>query len=229
MGPFDFLKGLGTLKSNIEQYFSPATSQVSNTLTQYFPSRSNNFRLDKSPAAPQLSIPQQQQQPAPQAAPPAQPPRPTAQDYTQGFNAFGANVPVATQGAQFAQAGAALPSNIDPYLPAIISLMESGGGAKTVAPNNAWNIRGMQNGQQQFVSYPDLATALLGGDNNGVQSSGFVGQVLNNPAYAPFRSSGNIQDFFQTYTPPGAAYGNPSMDELVARYQALHALFPQLQ
>lgn len=221
MGPFDFLNNI---KQGLEQYFQPAMNQASNTLGQFFPSRTLNFRLDKSPKAPDIhpiinaASKPQQPTPAPTGVQP--------QDINAGFANFGPNVPVATASSEFAQAGNQLPPNIDSLLPAIIALMETGGGAKQVGANNPFNIRGIQDGNTQFIDYPDLKTALLGGDNGGVNSQGFVGQITNNPNFSTFRDTGNIADFFNTYTPPGAANGNPSLEDLVARYKAIEALFP---
>lgn len=212
MGPFDFLNNI---KNTMSQYFQPGMNQVQSTLNQFFPTRSNNLRIDKPSKSPDLS-----------SVIKAASNTPSAADFQSGFSKFGADAPVATASPAFAQAAQKMPANMDPYLPAVIALMETGGGAKTVAPNNVFNISGMQNGREGFVSYPDFSTALLGGDNGGVQSQGFMGTLLNGPAYSDFRSSGNLGDFFNSYTPPGPAYGNPSLEELLGRYQALRALFP---
>jgi len=212
MGPFDFLNNI---KNTMSQYFQPGMNQVSSTLNQFFPSRANNLRIDKPSKAPDLT-----------SVVKAAKAIPNATDFQSGFSKFGADAPVATASSAFAQAAQQMPSNIDPFLPAVIALMETGGGAKTVAANNAFNLSGIQNGQNGFVSYPDFNTALLGGDNGGVQSQGFMGTILNGPAYSNFRSSGDLADFFGAYTPPGPEYGNPSLEELLGRYQALRSLFP---
>lgn len=150
---------------------------------------------------------------------------PGADAYRRGFERFKPGIPVMSIADRFAEAASRLPKNIDPYLPAVLALMETGGGEKVVGDNNAWNLSGTQNGKRGFVGYPDFATALLGGDNGGVQSQGFVGTVLNDAPYAKFRNTGNLADFFQVYTPPGEEYGNPSMEELLDRYARLRALF----
>lgn len=156
----------------------------------------------------------------------AQTSAPSPQDFQKGFNAFGNNVPVATASADFAQGAQQLPPNVDPYLAAVIALMETAGGSRSAAVNNPFNISGTQDGNQGFINYPDYRTALLGGDNNGTPSRGFTGTILNNPAYADFRNSGNLADFFNTYTPPGAQNGNPTLEELLSRYMQLRQLFP---
>lgn len=214
MNQFDFLKfinnGYNTVKSTIEQYF---------------PSQTNNFRMDKSPNVKKLISPQPQTQvSAPNNS--LVTPRPSANDYMAGFSKFGnSGAPIATQSASFAEAAKRLPDNIDPFLPAVIALMETAGGSRQVANNNPFNIRGQQNGTLKFIDYISPEVALLGGDNNGVQSKGFIGQLLTNPAYANFLKTGNLSDFFNSYTPPGPAYGNPSMEELLARYSNLRSLF----
>lgn len=215
MGPFDFLNNI---KNTLTQYFQPAKDTVSSTLNQFFPSKTNNLRLDKGPKAPDLKIKPVQ----------AQEPRPSSSDFQSGFKKFNTNAPVATASPYFAEAAQKMPAKVDPFLAAIIALMETGGGMNTASSNNLFNLSGTQNGQQGFVSYPDFQTSLLGGSNQGVQSQGFVGTILNNPAYENFRNTGNLADFFNAYTPPGADYGNPSLEELISRYNALRALFPQM-
>lgn len=215
MGPFDFLNNI---KNTLTQYFQPAKDTVSSTLNQFFPSKTNNLRLDKGPKAPDLKIKPVQ----------AQEPRPSSSDFQSGFKKFNTNAPVATASPYFAEAAQKMPDKVDPFLAAIIALMETGGGMNTASSNNLFNLSGTQNGQQGFVSYPDFQTSLLGGSNQGVQSQGFVGTILNNPAYENFRNTGNLADFFNVYTPPGADYGNPSLEELISRYNALRALFPQM-
>lgn len=220
-GPFSFLNNI---KNVLESYFAPAQTQVSSALNQFFPSKSNSLRMDSSGKAPDLKIPK----PAPTSTP--QRTVPTPQDFQSGFSKFGnGNPPMATMSADLSKAATQLPPTIDPYLAAVISLMETGGGVKQAANNNAYNITGTQPGNTSpFINYPSPSVALLGGDNNGVQSKGFVGNLLQNPSYEPFRQSGNLADFFKVYTPPGQAYGNPSMEDLLARYQAIRALFPNL-
>ncbi len=216
MFPFDFLK-----------HIANGYNQVKSTIEQYFPSQTANFRLDKSPNAPTLNIPKPAQaaEPTPQVNS-----RPTAADSQTGFSKFGnGGAPIATQSAQFAEAGNRLPTNIDALLPAIIALMETGGGQRQVGTNNPFNIRGIQDGTTKFINYSSPGVALLGGDNNGIQSKGFIGQILSNPAYSDFRASGDLADFFKVYTPPGPQYGNPSLDELISRYQTLRSLFPNVE
>lgn len=206
---FDFLHNL---QQGLQQYFQPAQSQVHNTIEEFFPSKSNNMRMDASVKPPTIHPTQQPtQQPVRQI--------PTSQEFQKGFARFGSNVPVASASPVFAEAAKQLPPTVDSLLPAIIALMESGGGQKVTGVNNAWNL----SDGQKFVDYPNYQTALLGGDNNGVQSKGFIGNLLHNPAYEQFRKTGDLADFFSSYTPPGN--GNPSMGELISRYQKLRQLF----
>jgi hypothetical protein len=150
---------------------------------------------------------------------------PSPQDFQNGFNNYSPNLPIASQSGLFSQAAQQLPGNIDKFLPAIISLMETSGGRNMAAPNNFFNLSGIQNGQQGLVSYPDLKTALVGGMNGGVQSQGFMGNLLNNPAYKPFLQSGNLADFFKIYTPPGVNNGNPTLPMLLNRYDTIRQNF----
>ena len=150
---------------------------------------------------------------------------PSAGDFQKGFANYGQNVPIATASAQLAQGAQSLPSTIDPYLAAVIAIMESQGGLKQVGVNNPFNLRGLQNNRTQFINYPDLTTAILGGNNQGVQSKGFYGQILQNPSYEPFRKSGDLADFFKVYTPPGPEYGNPSLEDLLGRYSSIRQKF----
>lgn len=233
---FDFLNSIGgNLKNDIEEYLQGAQSMASGALSEFFPSKGQGFRPDASPkpmnVMPLLNkINSNNQQPQQQPVQPSQQPQnnqpiPQPQDFANGFAKFGSNVPVATASGAFSKAASMLPPTVDPYLPAIIALLETGGGANAVANNNAFNISGIQNGQQGYVSYPDYTTALLGGNNNGDQSQGFIGTLLNNPAYAPFLKSGNLADFFKVYTPPGAQYGNPDLPTMLNNYAQLRSLF----
>lgn len=150
---------------------------------------------------------------------------PSANDFLQGFNNYSPNLPIASQAGLFSQAAQRLPANVDKFLPAIISLMETSGGQNMSAPNNFFNTYGTQNGQNGLISYPNLATALLGGNNSGVPAQGFVGNLLNNPAYQPYLNSGNLSDFFNVYTPPGAEHGNPTLPQLMSRYNTIRGNF----
>ncbi len=133
-----------------------------------------------------------------------------------GLSKFGDGNPlIATASSQLAQAGQGLP---DQLLPTILALMETQGGKTQVANNNPFNI----NDGTGFVQYPDLTTAILGGGDR----QGMAG-LLNGPYYDKYRQTGNIQDFFNTYTPPGPEHGNPSLEELVSRYLQIKSSFPQ--
>ena len=131
-------------------------------------------------------------------------------------------VPIASMSGQLAQAGQGLP---DELLPTIMALLETGGGQRMTANNNLYNLQGTQDGRTKFIDYPDLQTAILGGNG----SRGLAG-TIKDPAgyYGDYLKSGNLEDFFKRFTPPGEDYGNPGMEELVARYNALREkLFSQ--
>lgn len=123
-------------------------------------------------------------------------PTPTLGQITQniqkGFIKYGIDPNTAQQNAQyFAQAGQGLP---DPYLPATIALKESSGGKTSQGQNNWINI--MSPGTDTPVDYPDMQTALLGGNGH----AGFKG-IMNSGIYNDYLKSGNLNDFFSHYTP----------------------------
>lgn len=153
--------------------------------------------------------------PVPEGSQPTPAPTPNyPQIITQGMQRFLPDnpPPAATMGAQLAQAGRGLP---DPLLPAIVALMESGGGAN-MKGNNMFNIG-------PGVSYPDLQTAIIGGGPD--NQRGMQGLLRPGGLYDTYRNSGRLEDFFNTFTPPGPEHGNPSMEELIQRYNALKLLF----
>lgn len=222
---------LGSLGHNIQQFVQP----VQNTLSQFLPQSDFKFDYGRAPKPPQISMPHvqpvQAAQPA-QMAPqqPQQRQAPTAAQFKQGLQAYDPRTPLATGSAQLAQGAAQLPPKVDPYLAAVISLMETHGGLYQAAQNDPFNTYGIQNGRSQFINYPDLTTAILGGNNNGVPAQGFYGNIMNNSAYAPFRQSGNLSDFFSAYTPWKDKQGNiinPDPQTLIDRYNSLRHYFPQ--
>lgn len=131
-------------------------------------------------------------------------PRPSTQDFRAGFEEYGS--PLATASGQFANAAQqySLP---DPYLPAVLALLETSGGLNQRFANNPFNW-----GMQDMPSLDYAIDRIY---------SGIGGRM---PYYQNYLQSGNIADFLPVYTPPGGA--NPELDELIARYEALRALFP---
>ena len=149
----------------------------------------------------------------------------TADQIKDGLTKFGPTTPLIDSADDLATAVSKMPKGVDPLLPVVVSLMETGGGQKMTAENNPFNLRGEQYGRRKFIDYPDIKTSILGGDNRGVKSKGFTGTINEHPSYAQFRKTGNLEDFFSSYTPPGKEYGNPTMPELISRYQQLRSLF----
>jgi len=133
---------------------------------------------------------------------------PPAQAFTQGFNNYG-SVPAANYANEFAASAAANPLP-DPYLPAVLAIMETGGGRNMAYENNLTNW-----GMQDMPSIPYMIDRMYSG----------IGSRF--PYYQDYMKSGNLQDFFNSYTPPGPEHGNPTMDELLQRYNAIRQLFPQ--
>ena len=164
-------------------------------------------------------------EPTPTPTPTPKPKGYTADQIKEGLTKFGPATPLISNADELATAVSRMPKAVDPLLPVIVSLMETGGGQKMTAKNNPFNIRGTQNGKRKFIDYPDINTSILGGENKGVKSKGFTGTINEHPSYDQFRKTGNLEDFFSKYTPPGKEYGNPTMPELLSRYQQLRSLF----
>lgn len=236
MNPFSFLNNIG---SNLAQYFQPAANQVKNVFDQFSGLFGNQSLISPLPDEPKPvklnpTVTMSNRVPPSSPAPTQTPQVPpisqigqngtpiTADQILSGFNRFAPDTPAATQSAEFAKLGQSMPQGIDQLLPAILSLMETGGGKHTVGSNNWLNVRGSQGGKTQFINYPDLNTALFGGQNGPDVSGGFSG-LINSPTYSDFRQSGKLEDFFKHYTPPGE--GNPSLQELLDRYNTLRMLF----
>lgn len=132
---------------------------------------------------------------------------------SQGMQKFSPDtVPMATMSSELSQAGQGLP---DELLPAIIGLMESGGG-QHMKNNNPYNIG-------PGIKYPDLRTSIIGGGDK--NQKGLKGLLREGGPYQKYRDSGKLEDFFNTFTPPGIENGNPSMEELISRYKKLRLLF----
>ena len=145
-------------------------------------------------------------------------PRITAEEILAGLAARGnQNVPIAQAAPQLAELGNSLPGNIDPFFAAALALRESGGGLTSgVEENNPYGIMTWDpNGNRTLASYPDLATATLGGGPN--DQMGLRG-TLNGGLYNDFLQSGNLSDFFNTYSPAGE---NASTDEQIALFREL--------
>lgn len=133
---------------------------------------------------------------------------PPAQAFEQGFNAYG-NIPLTDYANEFQQAAQNSPLP-DPYLPAVLGIMETSGGQNMKYANNPFNW-----GMQDMESIPYVIDRIY---------SGIGGRM---PYYKNYLESGNLEDFFNSYTPPGPEHGNPSMEELLQRYQKIRDLFPQ--
>lgn len=130
-------------------------------------------------------------------------PQISEQQVRQGFERFASNVPLATQSAVISQALQKLSPQIDPKLILALALKESRGGKDLVGRekgvNNPYNVMYQGN----LINYPDLQTALMGGPNplEGSSSRGLI-NILNSPLYQKYRQSGNLEDFFNVYSPP---------------------------
>ncbi len=148
------------------------------------------------------------------SASPTPTPAPSMSDRIRsGLLKYQADIPAATLSSELAQAGMGLP---DPFLPAVMTLMETRGGQDMATPNNLFNIG-------PGIEYDDPRTSIIGGGER--NQKGFEGIMREGGLYQPYRDSGRLEDFFSVFTPPGEQYGNPSMEELLKRYQLLRAYF----
>lgn len=145
----------------------------------------------------------------------------TPEQIEAGLRKFDASSPLLQFTDELAEAANRMPKKADRWLPVVMAIMETHAGKKLSAENNPYNLRGQQGGKSKFIDYPDMRVSILGGDNNGTPAKGFVGQINEAPFYQRFRETGDIKDFFEKFTPPGKEYGNPSMEELVSRYDSI--------
>lgn len=131
-----------------------------------------------------------------------------------GLRKYSPGVPIANEASTFAEAGQGLP---DPLLPVLVALAETSGGKNiTRGSNNLFNLLPTPAG----VDYPDMRTAILGG--NGRQ--GFKGTITGG-LYNDYLKSGNLADFLRRYTPPGAEHGNADLEQQMANYSKLRSYF----
>jgi len=143
-----------------------------------------------------------------------------------GFTKYGS--PMATAAADFANAGYKLQQqhpNVDPLIAAVLSLKETSGG-KSMAPNSANNTLNLG----PNINYPDIKTNLMGGGTWGIDGGpqqGFTG-IMNQPVYQKYLDSGNLNDFFPSYTPTYDTNGkkvNGTTAEQIAQYDTLRKFF----
>lgn len=131
----------------------------------------------------------------------------------KGFAKYG-NPPIASHAADLAQLGYEVAQKGgDPYLPAALTLKETGG--LSYGPAQAINNPA---GIGPGIKYPDLTTAILGGGTSGINGGPQKGMrgVLFNGLYDDYYKSGNLQDFFKHYTPADApGHNNPSYNEQI--------------
>ena len=130
-------------------------------------------------------------------------PIPMQDKFSQGFTQYGSDL--ATSSGQFAQQAQANPIP-DPFLPAVLALMETSGGKNQKFKFNPFNW-GMQD-------MPNLNTA---------SEKVYSGISKRFPYYQQYLQTGDLFDFFKHYTPD--IEGNPKPEELVQRYTELRKLF----
>lgn len=144
-------------------------------------------------------------------------PRITADQIREGIRRAngGMDAPISNSADAFAEVGNSLPGNINPFFPTAIAGKEStfGKAVKTgpdvkVGINNPLGIMSFDENGRSLANYPDFTTAVKGGGPNNQQ--GFKGTILNG-LYKKFLDSGNYNDFFNSYTPPGGE--NPTLEE----------------
>lgn len=189
-----------------------AANKVGDFFGGLFPSKTYHFDY-RSPAPQATGAPAST--PTPTIAPmatatpaPSAPPSDLEGVIRKAMAAYG-NPPVATLSAELAQAGEGLP---DPLLPAVVSLKESSGGKKLTYPNNFVNI--LQPGK---FDYPTPQSNITG--EHGDDRWSFKELLNEGSAYGKYRKSGDLADFFQSYTPPGGS--NASLEDQIAMYNLL--------
>lgn len=117
--------------------------------------------------------------------------------------------PLATMSAEMAQG--AVNSNLpDPYLPATMNLMETGGSKNMASENNYFNYGSNPK--------PDAQTAI-----DRVYQG--IGNTGDNGLYKDYLKTGNIGDFFKRYT-PSSDPRNPNQEALIETYNKLRQYFP---
>jgi hypothetical protein len=135
---------------------------------------------------------------------------------------YGADSPALKILPDLLQAGQQTP---DPYMPLVMAMRETQGGRDLADPaknanlgaNDIFNIRnakdangnyiGQPGNNKPFINYPDVHTAIFGGQNGPVTSGGFTG-LVNGPIYQDYQKSKNLQDFFAHYSPPADKNGD---------------------
>ena len=134
---------------------------------------------------------------------PSPAPIPMQEKFSQGFTQYGSDL--ATSSGQFAKQAQANPIP-DPFLPAVLALMETSGGKNQKYAFNPFNW-GMQD-------MPNLDSAI---------EKVYSGIAKRFPYYQKYLQTGDLYDFFKHYTPD--VEGNPKPEELVQRYTELRKLF----
>lgn len=128
------------------------------------------------------------------------------------------NPPIATASADFAEAGSKLPENMNPLLPVIMSIIETGGGLHMPDESsyNTFNLLSPSRGG--WARYNDFRSSLFG--NKPEETVNFYDQMVEGSPYEPFRQSGDLSDLFRTYTPESDP-SNPRNYELIDRYNMI--------
>jgi len=134
----------------------------------------------------------------------------------EGLKAYGAKSgfenPLATASARMADQ--AVNNNLpDPYMPAAMNIMETGGSKHMAQPNNYFNWG--------TNAKPDINTAI----DRMVQG---VGNTGDTGLYKDYLQSGEMADFFKKYT-PSTDPNNPALDTLLGTYTNIrNKYFPKI-
>ena len=195
---------------------------IGDTLAQFVPQSTYNYNYAKPAGAPDL-VGQVQAGASRQAVRGFEGAAPIEAEQLQALLSQnrGADTPILSDLDLLIAAGNQLPENLDPLLPLILAIRETQGGRYNKGQNNPYNIRG-QNlaGGTEFINYPDLQTATLGGQNplyGGIESQGLLGLLGQNDIYSEFRQTGNLEDLFAHYSPP--ADNNGDLEEQAQNYR----------
>lgn len=175
-------------------------------------------RASQAPVKAQTVSPISSPTPTPQPIPETTPKTNaiSADQVKQGFLKYDANAPLATQSGVIAQALSSLSPSINPKLILAKIIAETRAGKDLIGRQEGLNnpLNTMYKGK--LINYPDLKTALTGGPNplEGHNSQGII-NILNGPLYQKFRQSGNLADFFNTYSNPSV--GNPPTQDQIQK------------
>lgn len=207
---------------------------IRDVLERIFPAETYVFEADKTPrTGPGFDQPMLQpkgepitdRQVAAMVQSPVKKDKTLKDQISQGLEKSGfGKAPIASELDAFVEAGEMLGERgVDPLLPVIVALMESGGGANVKDPgaNNPFNI--FKPGTENPAQYANFRESLFGPEGSG-ETLNLMGLLREGGLYQDFIDSGDVSMFFDRFT-PGSDPRNPSNKELVERFNKLKSNF----